>query len=319
MSVGTQSWQDISFLVYADEPLLSIKIEQQIVAVNPNIEAQIDAFEVYEEALDYCKQKANVGVIFIHENCGQLDLINTYEQLSRVYKASGWPVIATVIRKANALESIQALKLMRKHPEVLFYVSEGDFENPEFIRSHFEDLWNSYTQLISENLIPSTLKDTFISAIQNRVSECEHVFYDRLSTVLTAPLNLTWKEGFQVRWHNLIHHTYNLKPELLKPHSALTKLVLDPNIDLNSQNQSILQITTNKKGLSTRTIELSKKVVNAANSQQLDQVLIEAKTENRPGRPGLLRTLANRAEQVKDIYLDTYISETAELRKVGNQ
>ena len=305
MSRGTQSWKPMGFVVYGAEPLVPARIEQQIANAMPNQEVSIESFEEYEEALDHCKKMANIGVIFLHEKCGEHKIETVFKQLAKPYQASGWPVIGAVIRKSAGLDSISALKAIRSIPSIIGYYSEDDFNDPTRILEMFSELWDSYIEMVRQELIPSALEESFSALLDTTNSSEDKVFYDRISELLSQPLNLSWMERFQVRWHYLFNSDEKINPAVISPHKALKKIVLDNNDDLNSA-MSLMEIMNSKTSLAVRTITTTKKIVDAARNGTIENLLLEARTEARPGRPGLLRHLAAQSETILTIHQDTY-------------
>jgi hypothetical protein len=286
--------------------LIPARIEQQIIKVLPHQELNIDSFEAYEQALDYCKQTMNVGVIFIHENCGKQAINAVFDQLAKPGKASGWPVLGAAIRKHADIESISTLKAMRDCHSLVEYYSENDFEKPEQILNIFATLWDYYIKDVESSLIPEALQDSLRSIIATENPPEEKVFYSRISEVLTRQLNLSWQDLFSVKWHYLVNEAAKLAPAALAPHKALKKIVLSDQINKDAESQSLLEITSSKKNLSIRTIEVIEKVLAASRSGKLEQLIQEAKTEARPGRPGLLRTFALESNTILAIHSDTF-------------
>ncbi len=306
MSRGTNSWAPIGFVIYGQEPLAPARIEQFIVNALPSQELNIDSFEEYDEALDYCKKNTNIGVIFIHENCGKNNVANVFAQLAKPYKASGWPVVGVIIRKDHDVESIAAVKAMRDCTDIVAYHSELDFEDVSTVLKIFDQLWTAYIHKIEDELIPIALQESLSAVIITQKVAEEKVFYDRISEVLAQPLNLSWRDRFRLRWHYLVHESQKINSAFLLPHAALRKLILnDSALDVLTQN-TLLEIASSKELLVTRAIAVCEKLLNAARSGSLDALLKEARTEARPGRPGILRHLATQSNAIQSIYEDTY-------------
>jgi hypothetical protein len=310
MGKGTQAWQDVGFVVFGNEPLLPAKIEQQIAMAMPQFEVNVDSFEDYEEALDHCKRQASIGLIFVHEDCGQHKIESVFKNLARPCEATGWPVLGVVIRKSAEVDSIHALKAMKEQKSIIGYYSEKDFESASSINQIFETLWKSYIATLEEKLIPDALQYTLRSVVESNCPAEECVFIDRLNEVLTAPLNLSWKEAFQVRWSYLVDEAAKVNPSVLAPHQALQKLIKSNRIEKNLDAFTLLEITSSKDGLASRAVDVSKKILTAVRRSNLENLLQEARTESRPGRPGLLRTVAAQSNVILNIYHDTYQSSS---------
>jgi len=320
VSRGTNSWSPMGFVIFGTEPLLPAKLEQHIVNALPNQELNIDSFEDYEDALDFCKENANVGVIIIHENSEPHKIEEVFSQLARPYKASGWPVIGCIVRNSNTLESITALKAMRTHPEIREYCSESDLENPHIAQVIFDKLWSEYVRLVEQDLIPTALQDSLAAVVATQQKVADKVFYDRISEILSQPLNLSWRDRFRLRWHYLIREVDRISPAVLTPHQALHKLVLLSSSSADLSKLSLLEITTAKAPLIDRVEAVCDKLVAAGGAENLDALLKEARTESKPGRPGLLRHLADQSNAILSIFDDTYqlAAQNSSARKISS-
>src|SRR3954463_2456567 len=59
MGLGKRSWEGQKILIFGREPLQPAFLQEQIASSVPFLETEIESFEVYEDALEYCKSERN--------------------------------------------------------------------------------------------------------------------------------------------------------------------------------------------------------------------------------------------------------------------
>lgn len=191
MKLHNKAWEDVSVIILGKTPLLSMEIEQSIAEANPFLEVGTESFEKYEDALDYCKEKMNVGVIFI-EDVDQPDFLlkDYYQNLSSYFKKSGWPCIGRIFYKDNlsqkSFNDIIELGSSVKH------VNTETFKELSSCQKYLELTWEAFYNNIRNTVLPSAIEDTIVSILKFSKQEEDVFFTEGISRLITDELNINW-------------------------------------------------------------------------------------------------------------------------------
>lgn len=293
MNFNTRAFDNIGLMILGAEPIQAMEIEQTMAEVMPAIEHQIFSFENYDQALDHCKEKKNVALIFIEEEESQL-LKDKIINLQSIYQASGLPCGVILYHQENP--TFSGMRLMRDNKSILAQLKASELlENNKLIH-HLKEIWTLYIECVQNHLIDKNAEVMLREVVhQNNRSEILN-FKEKICRILGEGLNLTWQESLSLNIHFLIDEVALYDANLLKnfPGAKILSQQVIPPV-----NESFVNIIKQKE------IALSSKLVFIVEDLAIHQMqgkMVEKLNTytqlNRPGAPALIKQLAMKQESL---------------------
>lgn len=297
MGLHERAWAGISILVFGKSETIPMQIEQAIAEASPGNEIKVESFEDYSDALDHCKNKRDVGFIFLLENCGEMPTQSVFRELSKPYESNGWPCFGTLLFEKT--ETISGLRALQDCPNLLSYQSYSDVLDSKKTAESLNDLWIKFSAAFEKRIAPIALQETLISIATERVSLESIHFSDRVSTLLSGNLNVSWIETVALRWSPVLSYVREINESALKPHIALGEIC---NLArYNGDRSSVVAIASAKQSLVSRISA----TVEFLNDKREKGVLVEELkllgTLAKPGAPALLRHTVALRDRINQI------------------
>lgn len=297
MGLHEKAWSGLNILIFGSSKNIPMQIEQAIANAAPSNETKIDSFESYEDAIDHCKNRKDVGLILILENCGKLPILDVFQQLSKPYKSRGWPCLGVVLYEQ--VESVQGLKAIANDKSLFDYRNISDFIDPERTSHTLDIIWSKFSASFENLLLPTPLQESLLSVSEKSISASDLNFLRRTAHILSGNLNISWIETVALKWAPVVESVTNSDPLVMAPHASLTQICKlaswgnDP-IDLNC-------ISTQKNTLCARISAMSRYLNNARISGSLQEELFKISARSNPTAPALIRHTAAMKERILDV------------------
>lgn len=289
MGLHERAWAGLEIMVFGKTPLLPMQIEQAIAAATPANEVKIESYEEYADALDYCKDRRTVGFFVLLENCGEYPVHDVFKQLSKPYEQKGWPCFGILVHEGQ--ESFVGLRTLQRSPNILGYHSSKDFLDKTKTPSLMNDIWNAFSAAFEKHLVPNALQETFTSlAVETTPIDSIH-FQDRVTTMLSHRLNVSWIETVALRWAPSIDAIQAKHPSALSPHVALTQIC--SLTQFKGDRAKYETIVASKEALVARIRAAAEFLDSKRLSGELEGVLQTLGALSRPGAPAMLRHTSN--------------------------
>lgn len=293
MSMHTRAFGEMHFLIYGQDPLVPMKLEQAFAQARPADEIRFDSFENYDQAYDFAKENKNVGLVFMLENCGEMSLTSVLTQLSKQTELQN---VCFGILLHNGEESFKGLRAMKDNNQFIAYYDVNDLLDPDKTQFLLEEIWSKYQEALEKTVIPVALAQTYRSIALLHQGEEDINFTQRLCTLLSSEMNLTWQEGFALRWFPVLRILENDERSLLQANKQLMSFyeIIKPSIKFNS----LLEIANSEIGVAQKVASATTLVSDSARSGQLEQFLSKELKEVSPRSKALLRILKRHQQRI---------------------
>jgi hypothetical protein len=271
-------------------------LEQSITDLAPNLETKIESFEKYEDALDYCKDRKTVGLIFLLEDQSTPTIGDIFRNLGKSYSTSGWPAFGTLIYKE--CKTITGQSLLVQNRNILSYFGADEFKNAERCQSILADLWTGVVSRVEEQLLPPALQDTLVAIAESNSPSGSLLFQDRLLNLFSANLALSWKDVFALKWGTVIQRVNQVSPLVMSPHKAICSLT-EAIFSIGSNAKfSVNMVTDNTISLPRRVHTLIEHLDTERSNGRLEAALDSLGRLSKPGAPALIRHLSKYRSQI---------------------
>lgn len=267
MSMHTRAFSEMHFLIYGEDPLLPMKLEQTLANSRPSDEINFDSFESYEQAYDFAKDNKNVGLIFLLENCGDKSINSVFEQLSKMTEKQD-TCFAVLLH--NGEESFKGLRALKDNEKLIGYYDVNEMLDENKTAFILKDIWQKYQECYEKTLIPSVLAQTYRSLAVLHAKEETINFSSRLTTLISGEMNISWKESFILKWYPTL--------QIIKEHEGA---VLSSNVKLQALFDSIFSGELSDKTLDTIASsehDVAKKITAAV--ERITSSFIKSSTES---------------------------------------
>lgn len=223
MGLHEFSWKGLNLLVYGETPQLPALIGECVADVAPAVRKRLHCFEVYQDALNFCKSKKDVGFILLLDNCKGLPLQDVFRELCRPFENRGLSAFGVLIHAHS--ETLSGLKCMASNEKILAYLPVEDFLVPERARLMLDQLWVMFCRKFEEFLLPQPLQETLL-ALASEFAPPELIqLTERLSTLFCGRLNISWMDWMAIRWAPIVRVLEQNSSLALTPHKAVRQLV----------------------------------------------------------------------------------------------
>jgi hypothetical protein len=300
LGLNEKAWAGINIVIFGRTPILPMKIEQAIAAASPANEVRVDSFEDYDQAYDFCKAQKNIGLIFVCENSGEVLAADIFKQLGTHYESKGWPCFGVLLHEKE--KSMMGYLSLQKNKNLISYISVDDLMNSEKTFSTLNEVWNLFVSAFENTLIPEKLQETLLSLAEPGLSTESYNFRNRISTLLTQNLNISWLDAVAVKWQPVISTLKKINKNALTPNAALVQIA-----DMAAPHEKVkdlFNVINLKTNLSSRLTTVVQLLDEARMNHKLLEVLENLKSKSQPGASALLRHLVGAQDGVLSIATD---------------
>lgn len=309
MSMHTRAFGEMNILIYGQDAMTPMKLEQTFAQARPADEIRFDSFEDYDQAYDFAKENKNVGLVFLLENCGEMDLNSVFKQFSKLgdHQDTCFGVLIH-----NGDETFKGLRAMKDNDQLIAYYDVNDLLDADKAPFLLKEIWEKYQEAFEKQVIPSALAQTYRSMALMHVNEEELNFRQRLCTLLTGEMNVSWKEGFLLKWHPVLEVLEKDEGKVLSANKTLMSFysAIKPDssmVDVTSVANA--EIGVAQKVAAATTI-LGKK------GEGLETYLNETLTNVSPRSKALLRTMKRHQARIVEFAQTTSTQQAPRLLKV---
>jgi len=296
MAIHTRAFGDMRILIYGNDPLVPMKLEQTFAKVSPANELKFDSFENYEQAYDFAKDMKNVGLVFILENCGEVDLSSLLKQFTKLNEdhESCFGVLVH-----GGEESFKGLRTLRSNPDFLDYVTVEDLLDVDKCSIQLQDIWTKYQDAFESKVIPAPLGNTYQAMAHHHASEESINLAQRLSQLLGNEMNITWKESLILRWAPVIDVLSANESDVLAANKPLAMLY--NQLKVQADLRSLSEIASSEIGIAQKVALSASILTQAASSKSLEALLLTTLREVGPRSKPLLRTIKKHQSAIIEI------------------
>jgi len=295
MGLHERAWGGSNLLIFGKTPLLPMRIEQSLAIHMPSNEAKLESFEVYEDALHFCKNSRNVGLIFLLENCGSNTPARVFNHFAELYHATGLPCFGILIHEG--METITGLNTITKNQRIFGYYCVDQLLNAKFVHSTISEIWQSSAQTFENMEINTDLQKKILSAATAKYSFDTISFETRVSMLISTNLNISWFELVALKWFPLISRARATFPDVITSNKTLLRFD-----ELCSYEGPPKDAALNPTiPLVARIRALTEHLSSSRNNGTLEQELVRLNSNTRPGSPAILRHINNKHKRIISI------------------
>ena len=311
MSMHTRAFGEMHFLIYGQDPLVPMKLEQTFAQARPADEIRFDSFENYDQAYDFAKENKNVGLVFMLENCGEMEINSVFKQLS---KQSDNQDTCFGVLIHNGQESFKGLRAMKDNDHLIAYYDVNDLLDLDKAPLLLQEIWDKYQESFEKQVIPTALAQTYRSMALLHLDEDNLQFRQRLCGLLSSEMNLSWKEGFLLKWHPILEILEKDESNVLLANTSLTELY--QAIKPQPEMLEISKIANSEISIGVKVAAATTLIGKAAQDNQLDKYLTSVLSDVTPRSKALLRIMKRHQQRILEFSVSTSTSNSSRLLKV---
>ncbi len=311
MSMHTRAFGEMHILIYGQDPLVPMKLEQTFAQARPADEIRFDSFEDYDQAYDFAKENKSVGLVFLLENCGEMDLNSVYKQFSKLGEQQD-TCFGVLIHDGQ--ESFKGLRAMKDNDHLIAYYDVNDLLDADKAPFLLKEIWEKYQEAFEKQVIPSALAQTYRSMALLHVNEEELSFRQRLCTLLTGEMNVSWKEGFLLKWHPVLEVLQKDEGNVLHANKTLTDYyaAIKPTAGM----KDITAVANGEMGVAQKVATATSILGDVAQAQGLETFLQETLANVSPRSKALLRTMKRHQDRIVEFSQTSTKQQAPRLLKV---
>ncbi|MBI2519014.1 MAG: hypothetical protein HYV97_01295 [Bdellovibrio sp.] len=190
MKLNKNILQDVNIVILGSTDRTPMQIEVAIAEEFPFLETQIDSFDSYSDALDFCKGKKTVGFFIFDEEIPEIDFQNAFANLKNYYESLGWP--AFYVLTHNGTESLSTYRMLKNDGRNLEYLDKGSLLDRDKLNEIFPSLVQSFVEKTKEALLPGILTSILQNMIAINGQTQSFLKQDRMLNLLAPSLSLSW-------------------------------------------------------------------------------------------------------------------------------
>jgi hypothetical protein len=198
MALHKNAWRGQNIVILDHSLNEGLKLEQAIAAASPDNEVKIETFSDYSEAYDYCREKANVGLLFVSSKI-LVPIADAIEQLSRYYQFFGTSARVVLILDGPE-DELNSYRIRAQQKKCFWMVRRADLNDKVLTGETLNTVWEQYQSSIESEYFPAALQDSFLARIENSLTKESRVFCERTAVLLGSGLNLSWFDQIALKW-----------------------------------------------------------------------------------------------------------------------
>mgnify|MGYP000409029517 CR=1 FL=1 len=297
MNLHLNAWANVNVLIFGKTPIVPMKIEQSISRFFPQMEEFIYSYESYEDAFDLAKESKSINLIFFEDCDYEVEQKQIVKNLSYHYEKTGFPCLFVAFY--NSTPNINNFKDLSKISGFLEYI-ELDLLIGEGVKSFVEELWSKYVDKVREIIIPhnieSNIRSCFNSAQLKELNKLE-----RVSSVLSAELNLDWKSKLILNSYFFIQEAKKLEVNLLRDFSGFVKLVEN---EINLKSEDMNKAFDKENTLLNRIVFFTNYIIQKNDSINVEEIYEEIKSKSKRKTTALEKEFIRNYATIYDILHD---------------
>lgn len=313
----SKALNNLSILIYGEEPLIPMKIEQSIASIWPSAEVSLESYEDYEDALSHVRTQKSFGLLFVLDTAKRLPLDGVIHNLSKPYlDTTGFP--AATILVSTEMPTISGYKAMASNSNIIEYTSLRDLLDHDTGKNALKSLWTKYIGHLDKTIMPEAMRGLLESlAVTSGVSADTLQFKSRLAHFFHGKANLSWIESLALSWFFLIEDQLHLQTAFTNlAASNLVKVLHDGSIAQSFNDLESIAKITSSTGAKVRYVINLLEQWRASDS--LSSHLDTLKKSVKPFSPFIIRTIASESDTIQRFAKESSQStHTTVTRKVG--
>lgn len=300
------AWDGMTLLVFDPEPLIPMTIEQTIASTSPWLETKVESFENYGDALEYCRNRRDVGFIIISDNCDVHNAEEVFRNLAAPYESAlGWSA-AGLLYSGSGLR-MEGFRAMSQDNRFVDYVERDQLTNSKYLPMLLDRIWSQFVTKVETTLFPESMQRVLFSlASSEGFSQDSQSFVHRTINVMSKDLNLSWYDMMGLKWAHTFETLRKSHPTVLDANRRLTQLVSAVSIHLQSDeiytiplHETIVRVGGNKGiPLAGRLAVVVDILEKARQTGHLVDCLTMLKALNVPGASAILKSIVRNSSQI---------------------
>jgi hypothetical protein len=279
-----------------------MKIEQTIAAAFPAMEVQLNSFEEYEEAFQFCKDERDVGFFLISESVSTAPFLSVFRELADLHQGSLTPAFGAIFHE-NEPQAYSA-KLVGKNDTLVDYIPVTDLLDPKKVSFTINSLWASLVEAYQKTVFSKDLQASILSVAESEIGVDAVHFLTRVAANLTSDLNVTWTESIAANWGSILALVSARQPALLKPHERLLAIIDSCGIESSMDETNLVSMLGSKESLIRKTVALAGFLEKSRSEGKLVDSLRSLASRGKPGAPKLIRHVAKNSERILEMASD---------------
>lgn len=310
-----QAFQGLSIMIFGQQPLIPMRMEQTIASVAPSIEVGIESFEDYHQALSFARSSKRVGLLIATDTMTNLPLHDVIQNLTQPWSAStglpGFSVIAAVGPK-----TITGYETMAKNRRVFDYIDARDILEAQSAASFVPKLWQSFVDHLEQDILSETNQEWLVTLAQEKgLSKDSIQFSQRLAHFFRGKANITWMESLVLPWFMLTDTLNDYSTRLGVRAGGLFSLASTLKIETIPSNESLLELTKSKLRTSSKIKGIIKTLDEWRGLGVLEERLEKEVQNSKPFHPALLRSIVKDHQRILEFSRES--SQNIIVRKAG--
>lgn len=304
-------------MVFGEDPLLPMRIEQTIATVAPGLEVGIESFEDYHQALAHAKSTKRCGFLLAVDKRGALPIQDVVHNLLEPWgDNTGLRGYAALL--ADGPRTLTGLELMARESRVIDYFDVSELLDQSLAYSRISKLWENFLESLERDLLPEVHQEWLICLAEEKGMNRETLqFTQRLAQFFRHKANLGWAEALMLSWYPVTDALVSYHKILGTRAGGLFSLVgqLDAT-PLARAEQTDLKVITKANAATATKLKaifclLDRWRVDGTLAEKLDDIARNCKAFD----PALLRVVAKAGDRILEFSDDASSNQT--MQKVG--
>jgi hypothetical protein len=301
-----QAFHGLNILIFGEEAMMPMRIEQSIAVSAPALEVGLDSFEDYHQALSFVKSSKRCGLVFALTKDSGLPIADVFNNLLQPWSnATGLPGYAVLL--SNGSKTTAGLELMARNRHVIDYIDVGDLLDQSKAGEQMLALWQKYIDCLERDILPDVHQDWLVCLAEDHgVMPPSLHFSQRLAQFFRTKANIGWAEAIALQWFMITDVLNEYQQRLGARAGGLFSLA--SHVDISNLSIGVKEDVRGIAQSSVSTAGKVKAIIQLLDGWRISGILAqrldEIERNCRPFDPALLRTIAKNSHRILDFAAD---------------
>lgn len=304
-----RAFDGLNILIFGQEPLLPMRVEQAMASAMPNLEIGLESFEDYHQALTHSRASGRCGLVMVLDSKSTLPLNDVLINLLKPWEEStGIPGAAVLL--AVAQPTLTGYQIAAHDRRILSYQGIQEFLDQARSQAATRTIWSDFVDRLEAYLVPDACADWLIALANERGVDPGTInFTRRLANFFRLRTNLNWREAMALPWFPITDALQHYRASIGMRGRALFELAdvlgsRTPRSDslsniVRAGQSTVSRLSSLVAGLDYRRLQGSL----AADLAELSRTI-------KPFDPALLRITASESAKILEFAADATTSST---------
>ncbi len=220
MSAQEKRWDDLNIAILT-RSIDDGQALKQVIVDETNADAE--AFTKYEDIFAYCKERQDIGFLFLSEDCDPISFEKIFKELAKHYESQGLPCFGVILY--NNGPSARSAGSTSFNKRLIAYKSISELTSRETSRIYFNLLWDQYIGAFKDYVMPPQLEITLRNLAESALNKDGLHFTGRLANHLQAYVSFKWLESIALQYSIILQSVHQLTPMALRGQQTLLYLL----------------------------------------------------------------------------------------------